>query len=316
MIRDDDPFAPLLQQFLETNYESEERSSENPNGPNPENPLVFFNRHIDSTLLLKGIKRAPWILKDLGKVCEDVIKEFTSAGHTFIANAEYWEIFDSSPNDGSSCGDVADYHFKRIGNPCNAYASKFLFHPDDPAWFSFITSRRSWSSDVDYSFSSPGDTAIIKPEGADTGDREYSIPPETRSTLDTWVIPTINKLRDLKSLFSYEFFVKAKKAEALLGKMSPCTQFKWEIPTVSGATALVNPSPSMDSPIIHSLFPSLGYMNTRTVISATDTTSVKTANKKRKLVAPLRSTQGREPQYRMNVHHTIQRVSSEQHPFA
>lgn len=312
MLRDDDPFTPLLQQFLNTNYETGTRLSENEDGPKPENPLIFFNRHIDSTLLLKRIKRAPWIPKELGEICENAIKEFTDAGHTFVQNFEYTERFQSYPTDGNSCRDVAEYHFKRIANPCNAYASKLLFHPNDPAWFSFIASRRTWSTDIDYVFCSSGDAAIIKPKGADIGDREYDIPPQTRSTLDTWVLPTINKLRDLKSIFDYEFFIKTKKAETLLGKMNSCTQFKWEIPTVRGSLGLPESSPPPDLPIIQSLFPSLGNVTHRTLPSRKEATSAKAATKKRKLVAPLQNTQKREAQYRMNVDHYIQKVRSEQ----
>ncbi|PPQ86191.1 hypothetical protein CVT25_006934 [Psilocybe cyanescens] len=305
MLPDTDPFAPQLKRFLNTNYETEERYPDSSDRPKPRHPLIFFDRHIASTLQLKSIKHAPWIPKELGRICEDTIRQFTAAGHHFIHS---WRNQRNYPIWGRASQNVAEYHFVHIARPCNAYASRLLFNPDDPDWFSFIMSRMDWYTHIDYSFNRFGDTAVLKPKETDTGEGDYEIPPETSQILEDWVIPIINKLSGLPTIFNYEFYMKTKEAEVLLESMGPCQQFKWEIPTVKGASATLASSRPLDSPLIKAFFPSLAVLKHAKPSSRKETTSLNTTTKKRKVVAPLRKTQGRELQYRVNAHHFIQKA--------
>ncbi|KAH9474859.1 hypothetical protein JR316_0013327 [Psilocybe cubensis] len=300
MIRNHDPFALALRQFLDAGYEYAEPYPDNSNNPEPVNPLIFYDRHVASTLVLKNIKRAPWIARELAKICENTIKEFTMAGHKFIDNRDYRKLFHKQPSYNRYCDGVADYHFDHISLPCSAYASKLLFSPNDPRWFTFIVPRKGAYQDIHYSFRCSGDTAIIKPKGEDIGDREYDIPPETRSTLDRYTLSKINKLRDMNSIFNYEFFIKAKPAEALLKKMDCWGPFKWEMPTVTGAPVLPVSPPHKDSDIIQLFFPALNSETPRPLSTRKGNTSPKPARMKR-IVAPLRRNNGGESKYRINV---------------
>ncbi|KAH9474862.1 Serine/threonine-protein kinase pak-1 [Psilocybe cubensis] len=307
MILNGDSFAPTLRQFLDTGYKFERGYPDDTNNPEPQNPLLFYNRHVASTLLLKNVRRAPWIPTDLSKICEDAIREFTMAGHTFVDNLHYRGIFREDYIYNGRCSGVADYHFDRVSKPCNAYASKLLFTPEDPAWFSFIVSRRDRSTRAQYSFRCAGDTAIIKPKKEDLGNKEYNIPPERRSTLDHGALQKINKLRDKKSIFNYEFFIKAEAGEALLRKMNCWGTFKWDMPTATGAPELPLLPPHRDSPIIQTLFPSLYTTTPRPLSTRKGSPSTKSGRIRRKLVAPLRNAQRDESKYRINAHHYIQK---------
>ncbi|KAH9474857.1 Mitogen-activated protein kinase kinase 5 [Psilocybe cubensis] len=305
MIRTDDPFIPVLRQFLESCYEP--FTSYSSYNPDPEHPLIFHDRHIASALLLKNVKHGAWIMKELSNLCEDTIKDFTAAGHTFIENRNYWEKFRRPSEYVSYCEDIAKRHFVRTSIPCNAYASKLLFSPNDPIWFNFINARLSGSHIARRSFCCTGDTAIIKPEGEDTGDRKFKIPPETRSTLGNRALSNLNKLRDMDNIFNYEFFVATKTAEALLDRMGCWGEFKWEMPTVTGAHVLPASLPGKDSPFIQSLFPLLGVEPLRPLPIHMGTSSRKSAHA-RKVVAPLTNTRRAKSKYRINVHHYIQKA--------
>ncbi|KAH9474846.1 hypothetical protein JR316_0013314 [Psilocybe cubensis] len=302
MIQNDDPFAPVLLRFLESGYKFEEPFPDYRDNPEPSNPLNLYDRHLSPSLLLKNIRHAPWITKELSKICEDTITEFTSAGHKFDKNRNYWKHFREKTYD-NDCVGVADCHFDRISVPCNAYASKLLFSPNDPVWFSFLVPRVNRSYTPQKSFRCDGEISMIKPKKKDNGDRELEIPPETRSTLDSDTLSKIDKLRGLKSIFNYEFFIKAKSAEALLNKMNRWGAFKWEMPTVTGAPALPTSPPCMDSPIIHSLFPSIDTSNPRSTLAST-----KPPGTKRKVIAPMKSNEKGESRYRINAQHYIQKA--------
>lgn len=83
--------------------------------------------------------------------------------------------------------DVAQYHFDRIARRCNAYASKILFNPKDPAWLSFVVSQMEFPPSPEYGFDLYGSTSVISPRKPGSEEEMSAISPETLQTLDDWV---------------------------------------------------------------------------------------------------------------------------------
>ncbi|KAF8954107.1 hypothetical protein BDZ97DRAFT_1928824 [Flammula alnicola] len=81
MLSPDDPFAPVLKDALDYNYP--------PLKTRPDihqviqNPITFYDRHIDSNLILKHVAPAPSLPQDLSAKWDGMLGAFTAAGRHF-----------------------------------------------------------------------------------------------------------------------------------------------------------------------------------------------------------------------------------------
>lgn len=298
MISGDD----LLHQFLNVNYEVEQRLQW---APLPTQPLTFFDRHISTGLRLNSIKRAPWITKALTEICEETIRDFAAAGHYFIGSQDYRLRMSTYPLTETRSDSVANYHFAIISRRCNAFASRLLFNPDDPQWFSFLApgfDRR------EHSFYQCGGIDIKETKETDLSKEDFSVPPETLQSLADWVIPTVVKLNQSPWIVNHEFYVNNKQAQDLLEKMGPCSEFSWEHSMTSGASAIPASERPLDSQFMKTLFPAMRPSGLHDKTLAKGAIPTRTPNKRRKVFPPIQRTVRRERPYRMNANHYIQMV--------
>jgi len=302
-LSDDDPFAPILNDFMNSNYDpllAGPTRGDDP--PSASYPLKFYDHHTASNLLLKSIKPAPWLPENLSAICDSSIEEYLRAGHTF--NPHGFPFQTDFPENCIHADDVARIYHNFIGEQCAAFATKFLFTPDEPGWFPFMVYYTGFDADP---FRARTVYESVDPEiDAEPGQSDpIIIPPSIRERLDDSVISTLTKLRQ-KDLAYCNFYVLTKQAEKLLLKMGPVKDFKWVMPRTKGLPpAPCRPTPA-DSSCLGILFPSM--LDTRVTARMGKELPVKSDKSNRKIVPAPRVTKARQQRYRPDANHFIQEV--------
>ncbi|KAH9474899.1 hypothetical protein JR316_0013367 [Psilocybe cubensis] len=297
MIPDSHLPAPALHRFLHEHFELDPLGTGRFTCSRPRNPVLFFNRHLAVGHQLKRVEHAAWIPQQLARLCEDAIIQFTEHGHSFDETSGYKKTKYGATVSGANSEDVAAHHVGHMAARCNAYASKLMFNPKDPTWFSFVQSNIECSPNSEHSFNLCGTTTVVARKT------------EILQTLDEWALSTIDRLSTVPSLFNFEFFAKNKDGERLLRSMVSSTSFKWEAPTTTGVIAMESShQPPLDSPFLKSLFPSLKGVPTNRTSQGAGPSLPLFSVKRSSLVAPSRHNKDRDLDYRINPNHYIQKA--------
>jgi hypothetical protein len=127
MLLDDGLFEKQLPQTFHFNVTTCRRTS--PKDCKPHHPVSFYDRHLDTNLVLKHVEINLSIPKLLYQLYKKEVKGFIDAGHSLSRDAfspfKAFELIDDSESTETG------YHYE--SNVCYSMTSRILFHPNYPS---------------------------------------------------------------------------------------------------------------------------------------------------------------------------------------
>ncbi|KAF8954105.1 hypothetical protein BDZ97DRAFT_2082013 [Flammula alnicola] len=243
MLSSDDPFASILEDALEYNYPPLKTRPDVPQAI--QNPITFYDRHIDSNLILKHVKAAPSLSQDLSAEWDRMLGAFTAAGHHFYRHDYLFPQNDPATMDDSE--DVGEQYYACVARACIRYASKLCIHPQELAWsclFGFSTFNVGYD-DEENLFLREG---RLFPFYKSLSSNPF-IPQSLVESFDKATFDMMEEFpRTFPWLAVWSFFALTKSGETLVTRMKATPQFKWEGAHTTGYPTTTPLRPPLDAP--------------------------------------------------------------------
>ncbi|KAF8954477.1 hypothetical protein BDZ97DRAFT_1864931 [Flammula alnicola] len=180
----------------------------------PTYPISFYDRHLDSNLILKRVEYMPCIVQLLSEVCEEEITSFVAGGGTFNPQEGCLPPNNDTIHLFRDSWDVANRYKENAGEYLHSIVSKLYFHPY----------YREWDSLFDFN--------VVR-------DRTQLFMTEA------------SLLRDLAmrspELATWEFYVMTSSGQNVLKTMRNAGNFKWEKSRTVGHPKVVPLSHPVDA---------------------------------------------------------------------
>ncbi|KAF8959546.1 hypothetical protein BDZ97DRAFT_1390726 [Flammula alnicola] len=243
MLSPDDPFAPILEGTLDYNFPPLKNQPDVPRAI--QNPITFYDRHIDSSLILKHVTAATSLPQDLSDKFDTMVEAFTTSGHHFYR--EGYLFPQDEPGTMHYSDSVGEEYDACVACACINYASKLCIHPDDLTWsslFSFSTFNLGYD-DEENLFLAEG---RLYPSYDSLSSDPY-IPQSLVQSLDK---ATFDMMEEFPRIFPWlavwSFLALTKSGETLVTRLKAASQFKWEGAHTIGYPATYPLPPPLDAP--------------------------------------------------------------------
>ncbi|KAJ3515649.1 hypothetical protein NLJ89_g1617 [Agrocybe chaxingu] len=206
--------------------------------PAPNCPITFYDRHVDSNLILKNVKRLPLLPGYLSEVANKAVANILSIDFAFNPGAYAYPQRVPPPNFSSGCH-VYDHYREFVGLISLRYASKLYLTPKDPTWQPCFVLDFD-SRDGDFSASATS-CLCYDPSRLKEKDPRYGmIDPDKRDMLSRLA-------ETYPEISTWEFFPLTTSAKNLINRMRPVGPFQSETPGTIGYPSLNSSDPPPDA---------------------------------------------------------------------
>ncbi|KAF8971167.1 hypothetical protein BDZ97DRAFT_2054891 [Flammula alnicola] len=243
MSEDRDPFEDALEQTLDFNMSRLlDLRPDYLEFLDPTCPISFYDRHLDSNLILKHVEYMPCIVQLLSEVCEEEITSLVAGGRPFNPQEGYLPPNNHEIQPFRDSWDVADRYKENAGQFLHSIVSKLYFHPDYQkrgSVFDFNVVR-----DRTQLFMTSAQLRVRR-----THYKPYDL--AVGEVLEHIADADADRLRDLAArspeLATWEFYVPTSSGEKVLKTLRNTGNFKWETSRTVGHPKIIPLSRPMDA---------------------------------------------------------------------
>jgi hypothetical protein len=228
MLSDDGLFEKTMAEALHFNMNT--LRCQNPKDYKPHHPVSFYDRHLDTKMILKHIEINPSIPQFLFQLCKNEVKDFLDAGHSLEAG-EFSTFKPFQLRGGAESSETGLHYSLYVSRCCYSITSRIFFHPNYPSSgsvFSFAVK----------SVEGPGTKFLA--EGSLSVDIRLTNPPDQAKPVPLFEKldeSTTSRLKDLAMhsarLAIWELYAMTPPAHKLLRSIQT-SDFKWDKSHIRG----------------------------------------------------------------------------------
>ncbi|PPR00328.1 hypothetical protein CVT26_009743 [Gymnopilus dilepis] len=238
--RESDLFAPIFRETLDANYHpgiSQHKANLEHLVPQS-SPILFYDRHIASNLVLKNVIHLPSLIRLISKVFDNAVQNFLQEGHKFCTTGYAFPLIPRIEffRDAYS---TSAYYRGFVGNLGVRYAYKLALHPE----------RVSWESPFEIVEEPLGSQYLFKTEAWMDLTPEMKDFPELMDGVDGALeVKLENLLHRFPRLATWQMFAMTDTATKLLRYSAKDSSFKWEACRTLGMKINAAPNIPPDAP--------------------------------------------------------------------